>query len=59
MGRPPVDSDAVKVRMERALLDRVDDFANRQGLRGRPEAVRRLVQHALDADRNLPRPPEG
>jgi hypothetical protein len=51
-GRPPVDSDGVKVRFERATLDRVDALAKGQGIT-RPEAVRRLVKVAMDwLDRN-------
>lgn len=54
-GRPQVDSEGVKVRMERADLDRIDEFAERQGLKGRPEAIRRLVRAALYAYDDLPR----
>lgn len=49
-GRPPKDSEAVNVRMDRAMLDRVDEFAAGQGIAGRPEAVRQLVGRALDAN---------
>ena len=48
-GRPPIDSEAVKVRIERADLDRIDALAKAEGLRGRPEAIRRLIRSALDA----------
>lgn len=49
-GRPPKDSEAVNVRMDRAMLDRVDEFAAGQGIASRPEAVRQLVGRALDAN---------
>jgi metal-responsive CopG/Arc/MetJ family transcriptional regulator len=52
MGRPSVDSEALTVRMDRPLLDRVDEFAEGQGHKGRPAAVRALVRHALDAYRS-------
>ena len=51
-GRPPKDSEAVNVRMDRQMIERVDDFASEQGLPSRPEAVRRLLGHALDAYRD-------
>lgn len=47
-GRPPVDSEELRVRMERSLIDRVEAFAESQGIKSRPEAVRRLTQHGLD-----------
>lgn len=49
MGRPEVDSEAVNIRFVRADLDAIDAFAATEGLKGRPEAVRRLVRRALDA----------
>ena len=48
-GRPSIDSEAVNVRLERPLLDRIDEW--RDGALGqpnRPEAIRRLVKYALD-----------
>lgn len=48
MGRPPVESEAVNVRMERGLLDRLDAWRDAQPDQpGRPEAVRRLLDAAL------------
>lgn len=49
-GRPPKDSEAVNVRMDRPMIDRVDAFAANNGIDSRPEAVRRLVDRGLDAD---------
>ena len=46
MGRPPVDSEAVKVRFQRPLLKQIDEFAGAYGM-GRPEAVRKLVDLAF------------
>lgn len=49
-GRPPVDSEAVNVRMERPLLDALDSWrAAQPDQPGRPEAVRRLLALALDS----------
>lgn len=52
MGRPPVDSERIGVRMQRPLLDALDAFiAAQQPFREkeltRPEAVRMLMQEAL------------
>jgi hypothetical protein len=50
-GRPAVDSEAVNVRMERALLARVDDWRRSvDDLPSRPEAIRRLVDKGLAAE---------
>jgi hypothetical protein len=47
-GRPPVESEAINVRMSADLLKTIDDWRRTQGdLPGRPEAVRRLVDLAL------------
>jgi metal-responsive CopG/Arc/MetJ family transcriptional regulator len=47
-GRPPVDSEAVNVRLPRDMLDAVDAFRrNEDDLPTRPEAIRRLVEKAL------------
>ena len=49
-GRPSVDSEAVKVRIERTDLDDLDSWREAQPDQpGRPEAVRRLLRKALDA----------
>lgn len=51
MGRPPVDSEAVKVRMERVQLDRLDQWRESQPDNpGRPEAIRRLVDRGLASE---------
>jgi hypothetical protein len=50
MGRPPVDSEAVKVRIERITLNQIDHWrATQSDMPGRPEAIRRLIQQALTA----------
>jgi hypothetical protein len=47
-GRPTVDSEAVKVRIERQMLNAIDAWAAEQDdAPSRPEAVRRLVQRGL------------
>ncbi|MBA1373221.1 CopG family transcriptional regulator [Sphingomonas ursincola] len=49
MGRPPVDSEPVRLRMERADLDALDQWREAQpDLPARPEAARRLIRKALD-----------
>jgi hypothetical protein len=48
-GRPSIDSEAVNVRMERSLLDALDQWRNDQpDLPSRPEAVRRLLSQVLE-----------
>lgn len=47
-GRPPVDSELLRFRAERVLLDGIDAFAASQNdLPSRPEAVRRLIRDRL------------
>lgn len=49
-GRPPVDSEAITVRMSAASLKELDDWRrNEDDLPGRPEAIRRLVEIGLKA----------
>lgn len=49
IGRPPVDSEAVKVRLERQTLDALDRWREAQpDTPGRPEAIRRIIRSALD-----------
>jgi len=48
-GRPPKDTEAVNVRMDRAMLERVDAFAEANDIAGRPEAVRQLIDRGLAA----------
>lgn len=48
VGRPAVDSEEVRARMARPLLDAIDKWRARQADKpARPEAVRRLVTEAL------------
>jgi hypothetical protein len=48
MGRPPVESEAVNVRMAVDALKSLDDWRRQQqDLPGRPEAIRRLVELGL------------
>jgi hypothetical protein len=47
-GRPPVESEAVTVRMVADALQNIDDWRRLQAdLPGRPEAIRRLVEIGL------------
>ena len=50
-GRPPVDSEAVNVRLERPALNAIDAWiaAQPEPRPTRPEAIRRLVEKALGA----------
>lgn len=50
-GRPPVDSEAVNVRLERPALDALDAWIAKQSepRPTRPEAIRRLLEKALGA----------
>lgn len=53
-GRPKVDSEAVNVRMERDLIERVDAYRRFEpDLPSRPEAIRRLVEKALASEREV------
>lgn len=48
MGRPPVDSEAVTVRLLRADLDAIDAWiATQPDTPTRPEAIRRLLREHL------------
>ena len=50
-GRPSVDSEAVNVRIERNLLNQIDEFRRAESdLPSRPEAIRRLVEKGLQTD---------
>lgn len=56
LGRPPVDSAPVNVRMERELLDALDNWRREQAdLPGRPEAIRRLIELGLQASKAEPK----
>jgi hypothetical protein len=49
-GRPPVESEAINVRMMADALKSLDDWRRQQDdLPGRPEAIRRLVEIGLRA----------
>jgi hypothetical protein len=49
-GRPPVESEAVTVRITVDALQVIDDWRRKQDdLPGRPEAIRRLVETGLKA----------
>jgi hypothetical protein len=49
-GRPPVDSEAITVRIAVDALKTLDDWRREQDdLPGRPEAIRRLVDLGLKA----------
>jgi hypothetical protein len=49
-GRPPVESEAVNVRIALEGLENIDNWRRKQDdLPGRPEAIRRLVELGLKA----------
>jgi hypothetical protein len=49
-GRPPVESEAVNVRIALVALETIDNWRRKQvDLPGRPEAIRRLVDLGLKA----------
>jgi hypothetical protein len=51
-GRPPVESEAVTVRMATDALREIDNWRREQDdLPGRPEAIRRLVELGLKVKR--------
>lgn len=43
-GRPAVDSEAVKVRIQQPLLGQLDAW---RGLTSRPEAIRQILEEKL------------
>lgn len=48
VGRPPVDTEEVRSRIPRELLDRLDAWRHAQPDRpNRPEAIRRLLAERL------------
>lgn len=48
MGRPPVDSEQVNLRIQRVELDGIDAFSEAQPDRPkRPEAIRRIIRDWL------------
>jgi len=49
-GRPPSDTEPVNVRMDRTLLDALDQWITQQeDAPTRPEAVRRILSSVLNA----------
>lgn len=49
-GRPPIESEAITVRIVADALREIDDWRREQNdLPGRPEAIRRLVELGLKA----------
>lgn len=47
-GRPPVDTEAVTVRLPRQMIEAIDEFRkNESDLPTRPEGMRRLLDLVL------------
>jgi hypothetical protein len=57
MGRPRVDSEELRARMERPLIDALDAWiaAQPDPKPTRPEAIRRLLQKALEGEQQADR----
>lgn len=56
VGRPPVDSEAINVRLTREVIEAVDAFRKDEAdLPTRPEGVRRLLSEALKDKGYLPK----
>lgn len=54
-GRPPVDSELLRARVERDMLDGIDRFiADEPDAPSRPEAIRRILKDWLIGHRYLP-----
>ncbi|QCI93379.1 ribbon-helix-helix protein, CopG family [Novosphingobium sp. EMRT-2] len=45
-GRPPVESEEIRARVQQPLLGRLDEYAEKNNL-PRSEAIRRLVEKGL------------
>lgn len=63
MGRPPVDSELLRFRSEREIIDGIDTFAsdsemNRDAPISRPEALRRITRDWLIGHGYIPHEPE-
>lgn len=55
-GRPPVDSEAINLRLRIDVIERIDDFRRElPDLPTRPEAIRRLIDLGLEASKREPR----
>ncbi|QHC34179.1 CopG family transcriptional regulator [Komagataeibacter xylinus] len=50
MGRPRVDSEEVRSRIQRPLLDHLDAWAEANSVT-RAEAIRRLIARGLEVDK--------
>ena len=51
-GRPKVDTEAISLRLLASVIREIDDYRRTQeDLPNRPEAVRRLLRAALDAEK--------
>lgn len=48
-GRPKVDSDEVTARLQRPLLDALEEWAEAHGVT-RAEAIRRLIARGLEGE---------
>lgn len=56
VGRPPVDSDAINVRLPREVITALDAFRKDEpDLPTRPEGIRRLMMEALKDKGYLPK----
>lgn len=50
MGRPPVDTEPVTIRMSRDMIKAIDDYRRTQeDLPSRPEVIRRVLAAWLEA----------
>lgn len=59
MGRPPVDSEQLNLRVQRDALNGIDAFAAEQEDKpSRTEAVRRILRDWLIGNGYMPLPPD-
>jgi metal-responsive CopG/Arc/MetJ family transcriptional regulator len=49
-GRPSVDAERIELRLPRELVDLLDAYASREGIEGRPEAVRAILREKLSVE---------
>lgn len=48
MGRPPVDTESINLRLPRAMIESIDDLRREQpDLPTRPEMIRRLLERII------------
>jgi hypothetical protein len=53
MGRPPVDTEPVTIRMSRDMIKAIDDYRRTQeDLPTRPEVIRRVLAAWLEAGKD-------